>query len=246
MRRICTLALAGAGALTLPAGASAATAAALDKPCYVAGQPATLALFGFAPNAMVSLTSADFLLTKYTTDATGSFATTFDPPSSRDLVKRPRSRKFAITATEDANPANTATATSRIAPLAFATDKGTKSPKAKRSWYFSGWAIGKPIYAHFRFGGRTKGNYRFGVATGPCGEYKRKAPGIAIDGRAPAGTWTVQVDQSPTYSTKTLPFLKDKTVVFRTFRRRSAAGAAALSTAAPSGLHRFGGFQGGL
>ncbi len=245
MRRICTLALAGAGALALPASASAAAAAALDKPCYVAGQPGTLGLFGFAPNAVVSLTSPDLPPAKITTDATGSFGVPFKPPPGTDL-KRPGSREIAFTATEDANPANTATATSRIAPLAFATDKGTKSPKAKRSWYFSGWAIGKPIYAHFRFGGRTKGNFRFGVATGPCGEYKRKAPGIAINGRVPAGTWTVQVDQSRTYSTKTLPFLKDKTVVFRTFRRRSAAGAAALSTAALSGWYRFGGFQGGL
>ena len=244
MRRICTLALVGAGALALPAGASAATAA-LDKPCYVAGQPGTLALFGFAPNATVSLTSPDLPTAKVTTDATGSLGIPFRPPVPTDL-ERPGSRAITFTATEDANPANTATAASRIAPLAFATDKGTKSPKAKRSWYFSGWTIGKPIYAHFRFGGRTKGNFRFGVATGPCGEYKRKAPGIAINGRVPPGSWTVQVDQSRTYSTKTMPFLKDKTVVFRTFRRRAAVGAAALSTSALSGLYRFGGFQDGF
>ncbi len=245
MRRICTLALAGAGALALPASASAAAAAALDKPCYVAGQPGTLALFGFAPNAVVSLTSSDLPPVKITTDATGSFAVLFRPPPGTDL-KRPGSREIAFTATEDANPANTATATSRIAPLAFATDKGTKSPKAKRSWYFSGWVTGQPIYAHFRFRGRTKGNFRFGVATGPCGEYKRRAPGIAIKGRVPAGTWTVQVDQSPTYSPNTQPSLTDKTVVFTRFRRRSAVGATALSTAALTGAYRFRGFGAGL
>ena len=245
MRRICTLALAGAGALALPASASAAAAAALDKPCYVASQPGTLGLFGFAPNAVVTVASADLGSMKVTTDATGSFAIPFRPPAGTDL-KRPGSREIAFTATEDANPANTATATSRIAPLAFATDKGTKSPKAKRSWYFSGWTIGQPIYAHFRFRGRTKGNFKFGVATGPCGEYKRRAPGIAIKGRVPAGSWTVQVDQAPKYSPATMPSLKDKTVVFTRFRRRSAVGAAALSSAALSGFYRFGGFNAGL
>jgi len=244
VRRICTLALAGAGALGLPAGASAAAAAAVDKPCYVAGQPGTLALFGFGPNAVVSLTSPDLPPAKVTTDATGSFAIPFRPPAGTDL-RRPGSRELLFTATEDANPANTATATSRIAPLAFATDKGVKSPKSKRSWYFSGWTVGQPIYAHFRFKGRTKGNYKFGLATGPCGEYKRRAPGIAIKGRVPAGSWTVYVDQAPTYSPSTMPFLKDKTVVFTTFRRR-AGGAAALTTAALSGVYRFGGFQGGF
>jgi len=246
VRRIITLALAGAGALALPAAASAATAAALDKTCYVAGQPATLALFGFSPNAMVSLTSTGLPPVKVATDATGSFAASFPPPPSTDLLKRPRSREFGITATEDANPANTATATSRVAPLAFATDKGAKSPKVKRSWYFTGWEVGKPIYAHFRFGGRTKGTYKFGTATGPCGEYKRRAPGIAIKGRVSVGTWTVQVDQSPTYSTKTMPSLKAQSPVFAVARRRSATAAATFRTAAPSGSYRFGGFAAGL
>jgi len=245
VRRIITLALAGAGALALPAAASAATAAALDKACYVAGQPGTLALFGFSPNAPVSLTSTDLPPRQIATDATGSSAIPFTPPAGTDLA-RPGSREIAFTATEVANPANTATARSRIAPLAFATDKGVKSPTSKRSWYFSGWTVGRPIYAHFRFGGRTKGTYKFGKATGPCGEYKRRAPGIAIKGRVPAGTWTIQVDQSPSYSPDTQPSLKDKTVVFTRFRQRSAVGAAALSTAALAGSYRFGGFAAGL
>ncbi len=238
MRRTSIIALAGVGALALPAGASAATAA-VDRPCYVSGQPGTLALFGFAPNAPVSLASADLRPRKVMTDATGTFSTQFTPPSGSDL-RRPGSRAFVITASEDANPANTATATSRIAPLAFATSEGTKSPKAKRSWYFSGFVTGKNIYVHFRFKGHTKGNYRFGRAAGPCGEYKRRAPGIAVKGRVPAGSWKIQADHKPTYSPSTEPKVEGKTVVFTTFRPRAAVGAAALSSAALSGFYRFG------
>jgi len=244
MRRTSILALVGVGTLALPAGASAA-AATLDRQCYVSGQPGTLSGSGFAPNAMVSLANADLGARKVTTDATGSFATPFSPPSGSDL-KRAGSRAFVITATEDANPANTATATSRVAPRAFSTSGGRKSPKAKRSWYFSGFTTGKNIYGHFRYKGRTKGNYRFGRAAGPCGEYKRRAPGIAVKGRVPAGSWRVQVDHKRTYSRSTRPAVAGTTVVFTTFRPRAAVGAAALSSAALSGFYSFGSAYAGI
>lgn len=234
----------GAAALVVPAGAAAATAS-LDRSCYVSGQPGTLSLSGFSPNAVVSLANAELGPATVTTDATGSAALTIRPPSGTDL-RRPGSREIVFTATEDANPANTAKAVGRIAPLAFATDSGTKSPKAKRSWYFSGWVPGKPIYAHFRFGGKTRGTYRFGLAAGPCGVYKRRAPGIAIPGRVSRGTWTIQVDQVKRYSPRTAVKLVDRTVVFTTFRPRAVTGAAALSAASLSGEHRFGAFARGF
>ena len=227
MRRICTIAAAGAGALALPAGAQAATAA-LDLPCYVGGHGGNLALSGYAPNVAVTVSNADLGSTQVMTDATGAATVAFFAPSGDDLSK-PGSKPFAVTATEAANPASTASATSRVTLLAFATDAGTKSPKAKRSWYFSGFAVGRPIYAHFRFGGRTKGTYRFGLATAPCGEDKRRAPGIAVPGRVSRGTWTIQVDQAKAYSATTTPRLRDTVPVIVTYRPRAAAlGAATL------------------
>lgn len=240
MSRSFALALAGAAALVVPASAEAA-AASLDRACYVSGEPGTLSISGFSPNAVVSLANAELGTTKVTTDVMGAFAIAITPPAGEDL-KRPGSREIAITATEDANPASTATATARIAPLAFATDTGTKSPGAQRSWSFSGWQVGKPIYAHFRFGGKTRGSYRFGVAAGPCGELRRRAPGIAIKGSVRPGSWTIQIDQSPSYRVSTKPFLKDKTVVYTTFRRRAVPAAAAPATAALPRWYRFGGF----
>ena len=244
-RRITTLALLGAGgALAAPAGASAATAT-LDRPCYVASQPGNLALAGFSPNAAVSVANADLGSIKVTTDVTGSLTLPFTPPGGQDL-KRPGSRAFAVTATEDAIPANTAAAMSRIAPLAFATSGGTKSPKAPRTWSFSGFTPGKFIHGHFRFRSRTRGNFRFGLATGPCGVYKRQAPGIPVQGRVSTGTWTIQIDQKSTYDKNTKPSLRDTTTVFTTFRPRAVAGAASLSGAALSGFYRFGAFTSGF
>lgn len=84
------------------------------------------------------------------------------------------------------------------------------------------------------------------MAANPCAEFKRKAPGIAVRGRVPAGTWTIQIDQAKNYSVNTKPFLKDKAVVFTRFRPRAAVGAAAVSSAALSGFYRFDGFRAGV
>ena len=48
----------------------------------------------------------------------------------------------------------------------------------KRSWNFSGFIQkpGKPIYGHFRNGGRTYANYRFGVPKGRCGTLRKTRP----------------------------------------------------------------------
>lgn len=220
MRRLSTIAVAAAAGLAAPAAAQAATAS-LDLPCYVAGQAGRATLSGFRPNAAVTVSNADLGSTRVTTDATGSATVPFNPPSGNDLAK-PGSKPFVVTATDAADPASTATAASRIAPLAFATDTGTKSPKAKRSWYFSGFAVGRPIYAHFRFGGRTKGTYRFGLATGPCGEDRRRAPGIAVPGSVRRGVWTIQVDQAKEYAATTQPRLSDTVPVIVTYKPRTA------------------------
>lgn len=212
------MALVGAGALWAPAVAPAATAA-LDLPCYVAGQPGRLALTGFAPGVEVTVANADLGTTRATTDAGGGLSLPFTPPSGADLP-RPGSRPFVLTATADGDPGVTATATGRVAPLAFATDRGTRSPRALRTWSFSGFTPGRVIYAHFRLQGRTRGTHRFGPAAGPCGELRRRAPAIAIAGRVRPGVWTIQVDQSPAYSRATRPALRDRTVVFPTFRQR--------------------------
>ncbi len=237
-RGACAAVLAAAGALALPAAAAQAATAALDLPCYVSGHAGTLTLSGFAPNAVIDVANADLGRTQVTTDATGQAAVTF-ARAPGETLQQPSARSFVVTATETANPASTATASSQVAPLAFATDAGTKSPKAIRHWSFSGFTPGRSIYGHFRLKGLTRGTFRFGAAKGACGLYERRAAGIAIRGHVSTGLWTIQVDQVQRYSSKTRPRLTDTSVVYTTKRPRAAVGAAALSAAALSGGHAF-------
>jgi hypothetical protein len=202
--------------LTAPAAAHAA-ALTTDLPCYVEQQPMIVNGSGYAPNAEVQV-QGDQIFTTVTTDATGSFSAPLMAPIFPTVT--PGSKEYSVGGTESANPASTATAAFRVTNFTFSTSQGQKSPRAKRRWTFSGFQPGQPIYGHFRHGGRTRGTYRFGVAKAPCGEYSKKAPGIAVKGTISAGTWTVQIDQVRKYSSKTRPALKGSTTVFKIFRPR--------------------------
>ncbi len=107
----------------------------------------------------------------------------------------------------------------QVATFSFATSTGVKAPSALRSWTFSGFIQkpGKPIYGHFRHGGKTYANYRFGVPKGPCGTLKKRAPGIPVR-RAKSGTWKVQIDYEKSFKAKASPRLTSSTTVFTTFR----------------------------
>ena len=195
--------------------AVAAATAALDAPCYVAGRPGVLSLSGYAPGARVAVTSAELPGSVVTTDAAGALRVPFTPPSGDDLA-RPGSRAFTLTATATSDPASASTARALVAPLAFSSGSTLTSPTSARSWRFSGWTPGRPVYAHFRFAGRTLGTRRFGLAQGPCGLLTAHGPGIAVPGTVRPGTWTIQVDQARTFSPATRPRLSDDTVVFTT------------------------------
>lgn len=211
------LAITGVLVLALPASASAASAE-LDRACYVAGQPGTVTLAGFTPGASIAVSSPELGTTDVTADAAGGSVVDVVPPDGAEL-DRPTSREFTVTATETATGV-VATTRSRFAPRAFSTDTGTKAAKSPRRWVFSGWTPGRPIYAHFRLGGRTRGTHRFGLATGPCGIFQGRAPGIAIPGTVAPGVWTIQVDQARAYSASRRPSVREQTVVYRTYRSR--------------------------
>ncbi len=229
------LLLAGAGvALAAPPGASAASVA-FDRACYVSGQAGAVVLAGFAPGAAVTVSSPALGSTSVTTDGAGAARVGITPPSGDDLPG-PGSRAVTVTATQD--PAVRAEATARYAPLAFRTAGGTTTPTAARRWSFSGWNPGLPLYAHFRLGGRTRGTHRFGVAAGPCGELRQRAPAIVSRGGVRPGAWAVVVDQRPAFSPLTRPQLEVTTPVYPTWRSR-VPGAVGLVVVAPGDLPRY-------
>jgi hypothetical protein len=207
--------LAACGALLAAApGASAATLTA-DQGCYIEGFNMGLTGAGFAPAAAVSLAGEQIALTG-PAGADGTFQTPVKAPLLGTV--KPATKTFTVTATDPAT-STAATVDVHVATAVFSTSTGFKSPRASRTWKFSGLfqQPGKPIYGHFRHNGKTFANYRFGVPQGPCGTLKRKAPGIPARS-VPAGKWKVQVDFNKNYDPKATPRLTGSTTVITTFR----------------------------
>lgn len=103
---------------------------------------------------------------------------------------------------------------------------GSKSPRSKRTWSFSGFEPGQVIHGHCRHEGRSRGTFRFGKAAAPCGTLRTKAAGIPVKGTIGAGQWTVYVDQVKAFRIGAPRQLKGTTTVFTAFRPRAASAAA--------------------
>lgn len=211
--RALALATALVAGAAVPAAAQAASVT-VNLPCQVASFGLTASLSGFTPNSTVSVTG-DGIFESVVADATGSASVAFTAPGLGSFA--PKSKQFILTASDSATVR--ASTTFRSANFAFGTTGGSRPPKAKRSWKFSGLTPGRPIYGHFRFRGVTRANHRFGIAKAPCGELSVLAPGIPVKGRVNTGRWTVQIDQKKIYNRTTKPRLTGSTTVFTTFNK---------------------------
>lgn len=199
----------------IPVSGASAASLTTDAPCYVAGAPIAVTGTGFAPANAVFL-EGDQMFASVAGDAAGTFTGTLKAPSLGATIG-PASKSFTITATDQTTRAATTTAI-RVANLTFATNGGIKSPSEKRMWSFSGFLQrpGKPIYGHFRHGGKTYANYRFGIPKGSCGTLKKRAPGIPAK-KLRTGKWTVQVDFEKRFKRKASPRVTSSTTIFTTF-----------------------------
>lgn len=205
----------------LLAAAPAAPAAQIttDRSCYLPGMTMTIQGTGFTPGGGLSLGGPGTTQLTGSADPSGAFSATLNsPPASAVGATGTTPADLTLTAS-DATSGQSATATVSVVPFAFGTDQGLKSPKAQRTWRFSGFILqpGRPIYGHFRFRGRTRANFRFGVPKGPCGTLTKHAPGIPAR-NVGAGTWTVQIDQNKRYKASEKLALKSKTTIFRVAR----------------------------
>ncbi len=185
-------------ALALPAGASAAQIQAAVG-CAKANAEVTLAGSGFTPDTTVDISGndgADFV----TTDAAGNF---------RDKILMPPhtgigALKLTLVAKDSRNPAITAQTELSVVEDFFITNFPVAGrPRQTVQWRFAGFVPGKPIYGHYRYRKRTIRNYRFGVASGPCGVLSRRAPRLPV--RSRTGRWFVQFDQAGAFNRFTKP-----------------------------------------
>jgi hypothetical protein len=201
------------------ASATGAHASMLDlgpSECYATGGEVTVTGTGFTAGATVSL-GAD-VAGSGVADATGRVVIVTRAPA----VPGVGPRTVSVSATDGANPANTAPAVTFRAVPQFLFGNYSRAingrPRQRTTWRFAGFQENRPIYGHFRLRGKTRRSYRFGVARGICGTLAVRARRVPVRVVRP-GLWTLQVDQSRRFSRRTEVRRVLTFRISRTFRR---------------------------
>ena len=199
-----------AAALAVPAGADAAIIA-VPGACFFTGQPVPLSGGAFTPGATVSIGGG--VAGSAQADPAGGFAAPLQAPPVSAIAPR----TITVTATDGANPANTATTTFRVVRAPLTTNAPVSGrPGQRTTWRFAGFPPGQPIYGHYRIGGRTLANFRFGRAQGPCGTLTVRARRVPVStSRLRTGVWRLQLDNRRTYRATTTPRRVGRFRIFR-------------------------------
>lgn len=206
-------ALAGAGSVD----AAHAATVSLDSTCYVEGQGMTVSGSGYTPGAEVTLSGSGAFGTAVA-DSTGAFLTVLRVPengtiggTSRDITRNTLSARNFADSSQDAS------VDFKIANLAFTVADSGGKPRKKRRFDLSGFPRGATIYGHYRFGGKTLGTVRWGVARGDCGQLSVQMALLPSTVPLKYGSWKVQWDTKRAYKATNLPRLVTGLSIFRTF-----------------------------
>jgi hypothetical protein len=203
-----TFAVLVALAFAAPIAAADAATLAVTGSCLPSNTILPVGGTGWSPNGSVDITGAATTTNGFT-DATGTFNTTFLTPNNTTF----NPQLVTLTATDELNTAVTATAAFQV--VRFGSNLPlTGKPGATTTWKFAGF-IGGTIYGHFRFGGKTIRDYRFGRAQGACGALTSHARRLPAKSRP--GEWRVQIDMRKSYSATTRPRVTATFTIRRTF-----------------------------
>ena len=193
-------------------------------PCvpYVEGQQTMpVAASGFTPGRFITVYTnttqnpAPRVLVSGTLDGIGGYQTVTTPPP---FTKGDRGNleTFNLIAEDKTNPALPLLA---VAPFQVVRFGMTRSPSPERprqrvTYTARGFAPGKRVYAHFRFGGVTRRTVSLGIAKGPCGITSKRMR--ALPTRVRYGNWRAYIDQSKRFSPRTRPQWIDPFSITRT------------------------------
>jgi hypothetical protein len=203
-----------AAAAAVPAAAQGASIAT-DAPCYLAGSPMGISGTMFTPGARWTV-ETEQLFAFGDVDPTGGWSATETAPSLGAMIG-PGRKTFNLVAKE--NQVEVARTQFSVTNLAASISPQRGRPTGTGRWKFSGFTPGRAIYVHVRRGGKTLGNYRFGVAKGTCGELTARARRLPIKrSRIRSGTYTLVFDNARTYRRTSRPQVSYTTTVFTTFR----------------------------
>lgn len=211
-------------ALAMAVAAPAGAAEVRIQPCvrYVAGQQtAPIVGAGFTPGGLVRLTYTHPTLPGgmasaglATANAAGSFETAVlgAPFTSR----KTQMQNFGVTATDVTNAGLTAAAPFQQVRFGATVFPNSGRTSRKVRYTTRGFQPGRNVYAHFRFGGKTRRTVKIGNPAGPCGIVARRMRLIPAERRF--GEWSLYFDQSRTFSPGTRPQFQTSIFVRRVFR----------------------------
>jgi hypothetical protein len=208
------------GALAAPAAAATIQTLPCNVDTRVTGaKTVPLVGAGFTPGAFVTIQTnstvapSPTFLASAQADAAGNFATTASPALFNKFDTQEQT--FNLIATDQANPAIVATAQFQQVRLGYVTNPSNGRPGRRATHTVRGFPIGKPVWLHFRYQGKTRRNVSLGSTQAPCGKAERRMR--LLPTRSRPGRWTVYVDQVRKYSARTKPQLKYSFVISRRF-----------------------------
>jgi hypothetical protein len=167
---------------------------------------------GFTPGSEVTVSSDGRALGTDTADANGNIDGELDVASPTERVK-------TYTATEQSNPANTASTQLRVSPFGVNIAPRNGPPTQRLRIVARGFTTGRQLYAHV-VRGRQRTNLRVGRLRGPCRRLRVRRR--IFGGNARPGTYTVQFDTRRRYSPRTPVRVRFRVTVFRTFGSSAA------------------------
>jgi hypothetical protein len=228
-----TVAVAAAALAVGAAPAAGAPSLGPLKPCYVfAGyDPATgtadaetVAIHGagFRPGASVRvlLDSAE-VASGVRADAAGEVQLGLPAPEQQR-----GERPFTVTVVDEADPAQAASAGTRVTALAVRVRPRRGSPTRRVTFRGRGFTdLERPVFGHYVRGGKVRRSVRMAPrSAGPCGTFKVERRRLPF--RRPAtGRWTLRVDQFPRYQAEPAgPFVELTIQVRRALRLGSRHG----------------------
>jgi hypothetical protein len=213
--------MAMAGAAAVAATAEAATfSIAPVKPCYLGGEMVTGTGAGFTAAGPVDIAADSTSLGQVTAEAAGGFIT---PPIT--LGEMPGVKSHTLIATDQTNPALTATATFLGTTNTVSVKPPTGSAGTPRRIKGYGFLAGPKVYMHVR-GRGYKSDGRIAKPKGACGTFEVRT--TIVRPGASDGVYKVQFDAKRRYSKSTRPSVRGRLTVFH--QARSSAARVAFVT----------------
>lgn len=221
-KRIATAFVLAALAPAAPAAAQAATLEA-DRSCYGPGQKVGLAGIGFTPDGGAAVSVDGRQLGVAPVNPVGEFEVSDVAPEISA-----KQRTYVFSATDQTDPALTATAEVTVSSLAVkVTPSGRTDPAVKRRIVARGFTSGRTLWAHVKRARGKVRNIRVGRLKGACHTIAAKRR--LFPRNAKPGAYTVQFDTKRKYSSKTRPNVTFPVTIFRYFKLSSASSFAATA-----------------